>query len=83
MACPTPLLHSDCNVQISIHVDDSLGVGPFVNVMGVFRTLQQHLEVRVAEAMGMEKTTCLGTLFWRDDDSFYEQATEGYIAQDC
>eukprot|EP00971_Amphidinium_carterae_P224162 4447984-Amphidinium_carterae.2 len=30
--------------------------------------------------MGMEKTRYLGTLFWHDD-SFYEQATERYIAK--
>eukprot|EP00971_Amphidinium_carterae_P222629 4418720-Amphidinium_carterae.1 len=31
--------------------------------------------------MGMEKTKYLGTLFWREDDFFYEQTTEGYIAK--
>eukprot|EP00971_Amphidinium_carterae_P222630 4418720-Amphidinium_carterae.2 len=45
-ACPTLLFRSDSNVRISIHVDDPLGVGPHINVMDVFRHLQQHLEVR-------------------------------------
>eukprot|EP00971_Amphidinium_carterae_P067166 1329507-Amphidinium_carterae.1 len=51
-ACPTLLYHPDSNVRISIHVDDPLGVGRHVNVMDVFRHLQQQLEVRVGVAMG-------------------------------
>eukprot|EP00971_Amphidinium_carterae_P342274 6481534-Amphidinium_carterae.3 len=84
-ACPTLVYHSDSNVRISIHVDEPLGLRPHVNMMDVFRHLQQHLEGRVGGAMGMEKTKYLvGTLFWPEFgvmNSFYEQATEGHIAK--
>eukprot|EP00971_Amphidinium_carterae_P033570 661010-Amphidinium_carterae.2 len=49
--------------------------------MPVFQFLEKHLEVRVGGAMGMEKSKSPGTLFWRDDDSIEEKATEGYIAK--
>eukprot|EP00971_Amphidinium_carterae_P024223 478171-Amphidinium_carterae.9 len=39
------------NVRMSIHVDDLLGVGPHSNMMKMFQQLEQHLEVRVGEAM--------------------------------